>query len=188
MPHFHYRAARPDGSIIENTTEGDSEHSIRTSLEGQGLLILELGIPKGTGSLLSPLRRTRKPLSLREFLVFNQEFLALIKSGLPMLRSFDILTERAKSGGFQQSLQAIRERIRGGASISEAMADQPEYFSELYRASIQSGEHSGNLPEVMHRYISYLKLVIGVREKVINALIYPSFLVIFGVLIRSPGF
>jgi type IV pilus assembly protein PilC len=181
VPHFHYRAARPDGSIIENTTEGDSEYSIRTNLEGQGLLILELGIPKGAGSLLSPLRRTRKPLSLREFLVFNQEFLALIKSGLPMLRSFDILTERAKSGGFQQSLQAIREGIRGGASISEAMAEQPGYFSELYRASIQSGEHSGNLPEVLQRYISYLKLIIGVREKVVNALIYPSFLVIFGV-------
>ena len=54
MPHFHYRAARPDGSIIENTTEGDSEHSIRTNLEAQGLLILELGIPKGAGSLFSP--------------------------------------------------------------------------------------------------------------------------------------
>jgi len=180
VPQFHYRAARPDGSIIENTTEGDSERSIRTNLEGQGLLILELGVPKGTASLLSPLQRTRKPLSLREFLVFNQEFLALIKSGLPMLRSFDILTERAKSGGFQQSLQDIREGIRGGASISEAMAEQPAYFSDLYRASIQSGEHSGNLPEVLQRYISYLKLLIGVREKVANALIYPSFLVIFG--------
>jgi len=74
----------------------------------------------------------------------------------------------------------IREGIRGGASISEAMAEQPVYFPELYRASIQSGEHSGNLPEVLQRYISYLKLLIGVREKVANALIYPSFLVIFG--------
>ena len=181
MPHFHYRAARPDGSIIENTTEGDSEHSIRTNLEGQGLLILELGIPKGAGSLFSSLQRTRKPLSLREFLVFNQEFLALLKSGLPMLRSFDILTERTKSGGFQQALQGIREGIRGGASISEAMGAQPGHFPELYRASIQSGEHAGNLPEVLQRYISYLKLLIGVREKVVNALIYPSFLVIFGV-------
>ena len=181
MPHFHYRAARPDGSIIESTTEGDSEHSIRTHLEDQGLLILELGNPKGAASLLAPIQRRQKPLSLREFLVFNQEFLALLKSGLPMLRSFDILTERSKSGGFQQSLQAIREGIRGGASISEAMAAQPAYFPDLYRASIQSGEHAGNLPEVLQRYIAYLKLLIGVREKVVNALIYPSFLVVFGV-------
>lgn len=180
MPQFHYRAARPDGTIIERTTEGDSERSIRTNLEGQGLLILELGGKKGASSLPSSIRRTRKPLSLREFLIFNQEFLALIKSGLPMLRSFDILTERSKSGGFQNALQAIREEIRGGASISEAMAGQSAYFPELYQASVQSGEHAGNLPEVLQRYISYLKLLIGVREKVVNALIYPSFLVVFG--------
>ena len=181
MPHFYYRAARSDGTIIENTAEGDSERSIRANLEGQGLLILELGVPNKVGSLPSSLRRRRKPLSLREFLIFNQEFLALIKSGLPMLRSFDILTERTKSGGFQQALQAIREDIRGGASISQAMSGHPVYFPELYQASIQSGEHAGNLPEVLQRYISYLKLLIGVREKVVNALIYPSFLVVFGV-------
>ncbi len=61
------------------------------------------------------------------------------------------------------------------------MAGQPGYFPELYQASIQSGEHAGNLPEVLQRYISYLKLLIGVREKVVNALIYPAFLVVFGV-------
>ena len=180
MPQFHYRAARPDGTILENTTESDSERSIRMNLEGQGLLILELN-GKRSGSLPSPVRRTRKQLSLREFLVFNQEFLALIKSGLPMLRSFDILSERATRGAFQQALLAIREDIRGGAAISDAMANQSAYFPELYQASIKSGEQAGNLPEVMQRYISYLKLLIGVREKVVNALIYPSFLVIFGV-------
>lgn len=182
MPQFHYRAARPDGTILENTTEGDSERSIRMNLEGQGLLILELnGRRAGAGSLPSPRRQTRKQLSLRDFLVFNQEFLALIRSGLPMLRSFDILSERATRGAFQQALLAVREDIRGGAAISEAMANQPAFFPELYRASVQSGEQAGNLPEVLQRYISYLKLLIGVREKVVNALIYPSFLVLFGV-------
>ena len=182
MPQFHYRAARPDGTILENTTEGDSERSIRMNLEGQGLLILELnGRRAGAGSLPSPIRRTKRQLSLRDFLVFNQEFLALIKSGLPMLRSFDILSERATRGAFQQALLAVREEIRGGAAISEAMANQSAFFPELYRASVQSGEQAGNLPEVLQRYISYLKLLIAVREKVVNALIYPSFLVLFGV-------
>ena len=177
MTSFRYRAARPDGSITENTLEGENERSVRQQLEGQGLLILEVN-GKGTVASGFQLQRKQKPLSLREFLVFNQEFLALIKSGLPMLRSFDLLAERATKGGFQQSLISLREEIRGGASISDAMANYSTYFPELYQASIRSGEQAGNLPEVIQRYISYLKLLISVREKVVKALAYPSFLVV----------
>ena len=179
MSRFHYRAARPDGSIIEDNAEGENERSIRTLLESQGLLILELN-GQGSRALSLPFAKKGKTISLRDFLVFNQEFLALIKAGLPMLRSFDILSERATRGPFQQALVSIREEIRGGASISKAMATRPTYFSELYQASIQSGEQAGNLHEVLQRYIAYLKLLIGVREKVVKALAYPSFLVVFG--------
>lgn len=175
---FHYRAARPDGSIIETDIEGETERHIRTQLENQGLLILDLNGP-GTQALPKFTSRNRS-LSLREFLIFNQEFLALVKAGLPMLRCFDLLAERATQPGFAQTLQGVRERIRGGAAISEAMAQYPSYFPELYQASIQSGEQAGNLPEVMSRYIAYLKLLIGVREKVLRALAYPAFLVVFG--------
>jgi type IV pilus assembly protein PilC len=175
---FHYRAARPDGSIIEKDIEGETERHIRTQLENQGLLILDLN---GAGTQALPKFTSRnRSLSLREFLIFNQEFLALVKAGLPMLRCFDLLAERSTQSGFTQALQGVRERIRGGAAISEAMAQYPSYFPELYQASIRSGEQAGNLPEVMSRYIAYLKLLIGVREKVLRALAYPAFLVVFG--------
>ena len=62
-----------------------------------------------------------------------------------MLRSFDLLSERATKGAFQQTLLSLREEIRGGTSISEAMANYPTYFPELYQASIRSGEQAGNL-------------------------------------------
>jgi type IV pilus assembly protein PilC len=175
---FHYRAARSDGSIIETDIEGETERHIRTQLENQGLLILDLNGP-GTQALPKFTSRNRS-LSLREFLIFNQEFLALVKAGLPMLRCFDLLAERSTQPGFTQALQGVRERIRGGAAISEAMAQYPSYFSELFQASIRSGEQAGNLPEVLSRYIAYLKLLIGVREKVLRALAYPAFLVVFG--------
>jgi len=179
VAHFHYRAAHPDGTIVENTIQGESEHSIRTQLEGQGLLILELKGGSGK-TLVASFPQKAKSLPLREFLVFNQELLALIRAGLPVLQCFDLLSERTTRQAFQQALFSIREEIRGGLSISKAMANQPVYFSELYQATIQSGEQAGNLPEVMKRYIDYLKLVIGVREKVTKALAYPSFLVVFG--------
>jgi type IV pilus assembly protein PilC len=100
-----------------------------------------------------------------------------------MLRCFDLLTDRLAPGGFQQALQSVRERIRGGSSISEAMSMHPIYFPELYQASLRAGEQAGNLPEVLSRYIDYLKMLIGVREKVVKATIYPVFLLGFGILV-----
>ena len=179
MPQFRYRAARPDGSIFEDSTEEDNERSLRNRMETQGFLILEVN-GEGTKTGTAPYQQRLKPLALRDFLVFNQEFLALIKSGLPMLRSFDLLSERATKGAFQQALLGLREEIRGGSSISEAMANYPTYFPELYQASIRSGEQAGNLPEVIQRYIGYLKLLISVQEKVRTALAYPTFLIVFG--------
>jgi type IV pilus assembly protein PilC len=181
VSRFHYRAARPDGTIIETDIDGDSPHSIRSQLESKGLLVLDL---TGSGKTsLASFKKRQRPLALRDFLIFNQEFLALIKAGLPMLRCFDLLTERITQGGFQQALQAVRENIRGGSAISEAMAHHPAYFPELYQASLRAGEQAGNLPEVLQRYIAYLKMLIGVREKVVKATIYPLFLLGFGLLV-----
>ena len=181
MPSFHYRAARPDGTIIETDVEGETPRAIRSQLEGQGLLVLNLS-GSGTRPGLSLASRQR-PLAPRDFLIFNQEFLALVKAGLPMLRCFDLLTDRMGQSGFQQALQSVRESIRGGSAISEAMAMHPTYFPELYQASLRAGEQAGNLPEVLKRYIDYLKMLIGVREKVIKATIYPLFLLSFGILV-----
>ena len=179
MPQFHYRAARSDGRVIENHLEAENEYIVRTQLETQGLVILSLRAKKrwvGAGSR----PKARGHLSQREFLVFNQQFLALVKAGLPILKAFDILTERATHGNFQVALQDVREEIRGGSSISQAMATQPKHFPDLYRATIQSGEYTGNLAEVLQRYIAYLKLIIGVREKTVKALAYPGFLILVG--------
>lgn len=182
MPNFHYRAARPDGTIIETNVEGETPRAIRLQLEAQGLLVLDLSGSGGTRQGIS-LGTRKRPLALRDFLVFNQEFLALVKAGLPMLRCFDLLNNRTGQGGFQQALQAVRESIRGGSAISEAMAMHPTYFPELYQASLRAGEQAGNLPEVLRRYIDYLKMIIGVREKVVKATIYPLFLLGFGLLV-----
>jgi len=181
VPSFHYRAARPDGTIVETDVEGETPRAIRSQLEAQGLLVLDLS-GSGTRSI-GPWTSRPRPLASRDFLVFNQEFLALVKAGLPILRCFDLLTDRLGQGGFQQALQSVRESIRGGSAISEAMAMHPTYFPELYQASLRAGEQAGNLPEVLKRYIDYLKMLIGIREKVVKATIYPLFLLGFGLLV-----
>jgi type IV pilus assembly protein PilC len=94
-----------------------------------------------------------------------------------------LLAERATHPHFQTALQGVRTEIRGGSSISEAMARYPIHFSELYRASLRSGEQTGALVDVLQRYLQYIKLVIAVREKVVKAMAYPAFLIIIGLAV-----
>jgi type IV pilus assembly protein PilC len=165
--------------MVSERMDADSESALRTQLEARGLLLFSL--EGARAGITLPRRRSGGSLSLREFLVFNQEFVALVKAGLPILKTFDLLAERASCPGFQAALQGVREELRGGASISEAMGRYPTHFSELYRASLRAGEQTGNLPEVLKRYLAHVKLMIAVREKVMKALTYPAFLVVVGI-------
>jgi len=183
MPVFTYRVARSDGSTLDGQMEGEEEHLVRAKLESQGFLVFRLHRRGGATSSLSLGWPVFGKLPLREFLVFNQELLALVKAGLPVLRVWDLLIERANHSGFQQALRTVRQDIRGGASASEAIAKHPNHFSELYIATIKAGEQSGNLAEVLQRFIAYLKLMIGLRQKVSKALAYPGFLVLVGIAV-----
>lgn len=183
MAIFSYRVARPDGSTLDGQLEGEEEHLIRAKLEGQGFLVFRLQ-KRGAGSRSSGINlHALKRLPFGEFLIFNQELLALVKAGLPVLRVWDLLIDRARHSGFQQALQMVRQDIRGGASASEALAKHPAYFSELYVATIRAGEQSGNVAHVLQRFITYLKLMIGLRQKIGKALAYPGFLVLVGVAV-----
>lgn len=183
MAIFAYRAARSDGSTIDGQLESESERLVRAKLEAQGLLVFKLQ-RRGMGATRTAGRSwSWGRLPLGEFLVFNQELLALVKSGLPVLRVWDLLIERAGHAGFQQALKDVREDIRGGSSASDALARHAAYFPDLYIATVKAGEQSGNLPEVLQRYVTYLKLMMGLRQKVIKALSYPLFLVVIGVAV-----
>ncbi|MEQ1794429.1 MAG: type II secretion system F family protein [Nitrospira sp.] len=181
MAIFTYRVARSDGSTVDGQVEGADEAAIRGKLESQGLLVFTVHQRGRVASGGSPSVRSWGKLPLGEFLIFNQEFLALVKSGLPVLRVWELLIERAQHSGFQQALRDVRQDIRGGSASSDALAKHPAYFSELYIATVKAGEQSGNLPEVLQRYIGYLKLMMALRQKVTKALSYPLFLVLIGV-------
>ena len=182
MGVFTYRVARSDGTTIHGYTEGESESLVRAKLESQGLLVFNLH-RRGITSVKTETSWSWGKLPLGQFLIFNQELLALIKSGLPILRIWDLLIERAGHAGFQRTLHDVREDIRGGASASDALAKHPVYFPELYVATVKAGEQSGNLPEVLQRYIVYLKLMVGLRQKVKKAISYPIVLTIIGLAV-----
>jgi type IV pilus assembly protein PilC len=185
MAVFSYRVARPNGSTTHGHVEGENESLVRARLESQGFLVFNLR-RRGISSVKTKTSWSWGKLPLGQFLVFNQELLALVKSGLPILRIWDLLIERAGHAGFQHTLGEVREDIRGGASASDALAKHPVYFPELYVATVKAGEQSGNLPEVLQRYVAYLKLMVGLRQKVKKAISYP--IVLIGIGIAVVGF
>lgn len=170
MPVFTYKAVREDGtSINEETTAADAEE-LRQQLESRGYLVLGIQ-PKR--SLLG-----RRKGSAKDFLIFNQEFMTLVKAGLPILQSLEILRGRSGQGAFYGVLSDIIQEIKGGKALSAAMASHPSYFSSLYTATVRAGEQSGALVDVLKRLIEYQKKMLAVRRKLVSALAYPAFLVL----------
>jgi type IV pilus assembly protein PilC len=183
MPSFHYRAALQDGRTIEGSMEEDDEAQARAQLKSLGYHVFQLRKGRAGGSLLGGFTQRFGRVSKQEFLIFNQELLALLKAGLPVLKVWDLLIERARHPAFQTALKTVRQDIRGGASASDALARHPAHFPQLYVATLKAGEQSGNLPEVLQRYIAYLKLMIELRQKITKSLAYPGFLVAVGVAV-----
>ncbi|MGE5809155.1 MAG: type II secretion system F family protein [Nitrospirota bacterium] len=169
MPLFVYKAVREDGtSFTEEAIAGDAAE-LRRDLEGKGYLVL---------SLVKKKTVIRGRASTKDFLLFNQEFSTLVKAGLPILQSLEILHKRTEKPGFRSALESIIHDIKGGTALSDAMARHPAYFSPLYTSTVRAGEKSGALVDVLKRFITYQKKMIAVMSKLKLSLAYPAFLVV----------
>jgi type IV pilus assembly protein PilC len=152
---------------------------VRHRLQEQGLLPISVR-HKGWSFSLRP-RARREQIKAEDFIVFNQQFVALIRAGLPILRSLDLLKDRVKNPVLRRHLQDVRDRVHSGSLLSEALRAQ-RVFPTVYTASIFAGERSGNLAEVITRYIQYEKTLHTVRKRFLNSLIYPAFLIVLSIV------
>ena len=158
MPVFTYKVVREDGTSVTDETMAANADELRQSLEARGYLVLNLEKKK------TALGRGGRS-SAKDFLIFNQEFTTLIKAGLPILQSLEILHKRTEQHGFSTTLESIIHEIKGGTTLSDAMAMHPAYFSPLYTATVRAGEKSGALVDVLKRFIIYQKKMLVVRRK-----------------------
>jgi len=172
---FRARFATPRGEISEAVYTAESENRLRRELEEKGLYVLSLQQRSGFASLLPA--RSRRRISRSEFLVFNQELATLLKAGMALVPSLDILRQRVANATFKGVLDDVYERVKAGSALSEAFADHGTLFPAVYAASLMAGERSGNLDSVLRRYVAYEKVVGTVRKRTLSALIYPAILV-----------
>jgi type IV pilus assembly protein PilC len=179
---YRCRLGTPSGEVIEGVYVADSESRLRRELEDKGLYVLAIRRAGGLGLAGVGLPRRRK-LSTREFLVFNQELATLLKAGMPLVQSLDILRQRLPNPVFKAVLDDIHERVRAGSSISEAFEAQGELFPGVYTATLFAGEKSGNLEQVLRRYVAYTKVISAVRRRTISALVYPTILLVLSIIV-----
>jgi type IV pilus assembly protein PilC len=183
---FHCRVATATGQVSEATYVAESEARLRAELEEKGLFLLSVqgrGGLKVGGFRFSLLPKRRK-VPMSEFLVFNQELATLLRAGLPLVQSLDILRRRAPNPVFRLALDDIYDRVRSGTSLSDAFEAQ-QLFSGVYTASLMAGEKSGSLESVLRRYVAHIKVMLGVKAQVISALIYPAVLVVLSLAVVS---
>jgi type IV pilus assembly protein PilC len=181
---FRCRLSTPGGEISEGIYVADSESRLRQELEQKGLCVLALQ-PRHAIAGWAPRLPTRRRVPTREFLVFNQELATLLKAGMPLVQSLDILRLRMSHPLFKSVLDDIYEQVRAGASLSDAFAGCGDLFPAVYTASLLAGEKSGSLEQVLRRYVAYVKVLAGVRRRTLSALIYPAVLLVLSLVVVS---
>jgi type IV pilus assembly protein PilC len=173
---FRCRLGTAGGEIIEGVYVADSEAHLRRDLEDKGLFVLSLHrrglLPAFGGS-----HGRRRRIGRQELLVFNQELATLIKAGMPLVQSLDILRQRVSNPTFKAVLDGVYEKVKAGTALSDAFGEHPDLFPGVYSASLMAGERAGNLDEVIRRYVAYEKVIGAVKRRTISALIYPLILV-----------
>ena len=175
MADYAVKYADGRGQIHQQVATAANEKELREKYTQQGFLIYSIqarGAAAGGGLL-----GRRKKLDLDKFLIFNQQFVTLIRAGLPILKSLDLLAERLTDPKLGPYVKAVREEVRNGTLLSEAFRQQG-VFPKMYVTSVMAGEKSGSLTEVLDRYITYQRLSLSVKKKVLVSLMYPAVLIV----------
>jgi type IV pilus assembly protein PilC len=183
MAEFVCKVGDTTGRIFQHLETAQTEEEARQKLSERGLYVFSVQANLDFLSSFTRARSERK-IRLNDFLMFNQQFNTLVKAGLPILRSLDLLAERAGAPRLRPILGDVRQRVRDGALLSEALVGQGS-FPPVYVTAISAGERSGNLSGVLEQYISYLKVSTGFKSKLVTTMIYPAILLVAVFLVLS---
>jgi len=186
MALYRYKAVTPGGEILEGQMDVASNDDVIAKIQDAGNIALEVsGASAGAagGAGLGGLFQ-RSAMGPTQVLQFTQQLATLLGAGQPLDRALQILLELPESEKARRIIERIRDTVRGGAPLSEALEAEPSVFSRLYVNMVRAGEIGGSLDNTLARLANYLERSKALKESVINALIYPAILVVmvFGAL------
>jgi type IV pilus assembly protein PilC len=178
MAEYLLKYADGRGQVHQQVAAATSEKELRDRYSSQGFLIYSIKPRTAAGGIFT----RKKKINVEKFLIFNQQFVTLIRAGLPILKGLDLLADRLTDPKLGPHIQAVRDEVRNGTLLSEAFRAQG-VFPKIYVTSVMAGEKSGSLIEVLDRFIHYQKLSLAVRKKVMVSLMYPCVLVVLVILL-----
>jgi type IV pilus assembly protein PilC len=176
MAEYLVKIADERGHVTEQNEKGFSEDEVRTRYVKQGYLVYSVK-PRGLLGKQGWRLSSRRKVKLSQFVIFNQQFLTLFRAGLPIVQGLELLAKREKNKFFRSVLEDVRDRVKGGEPLSDAFEAQG-VFPKIYSTTLLAGEKSGNLDEVLSRYLGFLRLTLTFRKKLLTSLIYPAVLVV----------
>lgn len=170
MAEFVIRLADERGRVSEQVQTAASAEELRLRFSHAGYHVFSVKARGGRGLF------SKRKVKLEPFLIFNQQFLTLIRAGLPILGSLQMLGKIQKNAHFAGQLEDVSNRVKTGEALSGAFEAQSG-FPLMYTTTLLAGERSGNLQEVLERYVNFQRVTLTFRKKLITSLIYPSVLV-----------
>ena len=176
MTQFVCRIGTPDGRILEQVNEARDERAVRGDLESRGYHVFEVK-RRGFELRMPRLSTGGRSIKSLDFLIFNQELAGLLKAGLPLLQALDLMLERQRSPQLQSMLEDVRERVKSGEELSAAFDGYEDVLPRLYTSTLMAGERSGELEQMIRRFVRYQKLVLDTRKRITSALVYPLLLI-----------
>ena len=199
MPVYAWKGLNNAGKAVGGTKDADGPKGLRQTLRKDGIFVTEHKEVLGAGAKAAGRPATTAtasgenvPFYKREIdlggliervrpqdvAVLTRQLATLLKAGIPLVQSLDILRQRVANSTFRAVLDGVYEKVKAGTALSDAFGEHPDLFPAVYAASLMAGERSGNLDEVLRRYVAYEKVIGAVRRKTISALIYPAILVV----------
>lgn len=183
MPYYTCRLAAEDGRLLSRSVLAASSEECRRIFESDGLCVLSVG--RDWKKLRLGSRAFGRKVRAKDFILFNQELMALVKAGYPILRSVETLSARASDIRLKEILIQVEKDVRSGKSLSEAFLPFEDRFSKVYTASLMAGEKSGNLAGTIGRYIQYAGTIARTKSKIRSALVYPTLLIVFSFVLLT---
>lgn len=178
MPHFEYKAVAPSGETVRGSMEAPIEAAVIAKLQEMGNIPLSVNAAGEGGFSLDSLRLKRRGMNAREVGQFTQQLATLLSAGLPLDRSLQVLLELAENARVEQTISAIRDQVRGGGSLSDALDAQHGSFSRLFVNMVRAGEVGGSLDTTLERLADYLERSKDLKDSVVSAMIYPIMLML----------
>ncbi|PMP67983.1 MAG: pilus assembly protein PilC [Thermodesulfobacterium geofontis] len=181
MPVYEWQGKSVTGEIRKGVLEAPNHQLVEVYLRRLNIIPIKIQLKKESAFKIF----RRKAVSGKELTYFTRQFAVILEAGLPIVKSLEILADQQKNPYFKKVIQDIKLKVETGSTLSDAMAEYPKVFDNLYVQMVRSGESSGNLDIVLKRLAEYLERILSIKGKVKHAMVYPSVIVIVTIAVIS---